>query len=481
MIRASLCKNNLGKKKKRIHWILAVAILMMVGALSFSVSAGVGHNYTYVKSNLISRLFPADNITNQTSVNISSNASLRSFPYPYRAGLAICSDCDGCTRNKFIEVHKFLNTKENTTIGPGVGLEIADTFFPYTTIKGEMAYFLPNSTNKSADADLIEKYYHSGYIDSMHSFGDFEKGKFNRSLAIKILAALKKADMAPLVYINHGSRKNTQNIGHCFPWCGYCEGDNPHASQYHTDISIYQNDSHKGGPFRFLWKSDITANVGYNPLQVVTLADGRMINAFVRYSTTKKGAIKWHLDNLQDQISDENLAKLISSGKYMIIANHLCYIPPGFDNSSIFNDRDVAALRNLAKKYEDGLIYVAPTSKLLMYSLVHDNLKWNWRGNESIININIQNVSDPASGNFTPSEEQLQGITFYTPNPEITHVYVTGTEIKDLEKNPSDYKGRKSVTIPIRHLPPLPEIEHNSELHPLSDPVALMAHFFHLL
>jgi len=85
-----------------------------------------------------------------------------------------------------------------------------------------------------------------------------------------------------------------------------------------------------------LWKSDITANVGYNPLQVVTLADGRMINAFVRYSTTKKGAIKWHLDNLQDQISDENLAKLISSGKYMIIANHLCYIPPGFDNSSDF-------------------------------------------------------------------------------------------------------------------------------------------------
>ena len=61
-----------------------------------------------------------------------------------------------------------------------------------------------------------------------------------------------------------------------------------------------------------------------------------------------------------------------------------------------------------------------------------------------------------------PSEEQLQGITFYTPKPEITHIYVNGTEMMDLEKNPSDYKGKKSVTIPIRHLPPLPEIEHNS-------------------
>ena len=182
MVRSSLCKNNLDKKKKRIQGILAVAMLMMVGALVFSGSAGVGHNYTYVKSNFINRPFPADNITNQTSVNMSSNASLRNFPYPYRAGLAICSDCDGCTRDKFIEVHKFLNTKENTTIGPGVGLEISDTFFPYTTIKGEMAYFLPNSTNKSADADLIEKYFHSGYIDSMHSFGDFEKGKFSRAL-----------------------------------------------------------------------------------------------------------------------------------------------------------------------------------------------------------------------------------------------------------------------------------------------------------
>ena len=100
---------------------------------------------------------------------------------------------------------------------------------------------------------------------------------------------------------------------------------------------------------------------------------------------------------------------------------------------------------------------------------------------QSIININIQNVSDPASRNFTLSEAQLQGITFYTPNPEITHIYVNGTEIKDLEKNPSDYKGRKSVTIPIRHLPPLPEIEHNSEPLPLSDTMALIRQLYHLL
>ena len=453
-------KNNLSMRKKLINVILAVAMLVVV-VLAFYGSAGVGKNYTYVNSNFFAKLINADNITNQPSVNTSSEVSLRGFPYPYRAGLAISSDCDGCTRDKFIEVHKFLNTKENTTIGPGVGLEISDTFFPYTTIKGEMAYFLPNSTNKSADADLIEKYFHSGYIDSMHSFGDFEKGMFNRSLAIKILAELKKAGIAPLVYINHGSRKNTQNIGHCFPWCGYCEGDNPHASEYHTDISIYQNDPNKGGPFRFLWKSDITGDVGYDPLQVVTLADGRKIIAFVRYTTSKYGALKWHLDNLEDQISDENLTKLISSGKYMIIANHLCYIPKGFNNSSIFDDRDVAALRDLAKKYEDGLIYVAPTSKLLMYSLVRDELNWYWKGNNSIIKIYILYVSDPATGNFVPSEEQLQGITFYTPNPEITHIYVNGTEIMDLEKNPSDYKGKKSVTIPIRHLPPLPEIENN--------------------
>ena len=57
---------------------------------------------------------------------------LRKYPYPFRSALTICNDIDLTTPEEFLEIHRFLNTKQVTPMGVGVGLEIGDSFWMYT-------------------------------------------------------------------------------------------------------------------------------------------------------------------------------------------------------------------------------------------------------------------------------------------------------------------------------------------------------------
>ena len=57
---------------------------------------------------------------------------MRKFPYPYQAMLALSSDADSETLRKFNLVHQFINTREMTPAGRGLGLDFADSFFMTT-------------------------------------------------------------------------------------------------------------------------------------------------------------------------------------------------------------------------------------------------------------------------------------------------------------------------------------------------------------
>ncbi len=61
---------------------------------------------------------------------MSANVQLRDLPYPYRAMLAICSDLDETPdRNVYYQIMRFLNTTEETAMGPGVGLEVGNSVY----------------------------------------------------------------------------------------------------------------------------------------------------------------------------------------------------------------------------------------------------------------------------------------------------------------------------------------------------------------
>jgi hypothetical protein len=119
---------------------------------------------------------------------------LKTFPYTYKAALDINSDLDGThTFEEFLEIQRFLNTKEGTSMGRGIGLEIGNSFWMYSgSSDDKFTYFKSLTTFPSGSAPIIRDFIKSGYIDVMHSYGNFSRvGGFHRDMALKRSMSLK--------------------------------------------------------------------------------------------------------------------------------------------------------------------------------------------------------------------------------------------------------------------------------------------------
>ncbi|GMA59652.1 hypothetical protein GCM10025859_00920 [Alicyclobacillus fastidiosus] len=142
---------------------------------------------------------------------------MRKFPYPYQAMLAISSDADSETLRKFNLVHEFINTTQMTPLGKGLGLDFSDSFFMYNgdnepgyvdinhePMSDELSYFKGVSDQPYA-ASVINRYIHDGWIDTMHTYGDFSqvdqnKTLFRRQLAKQAINALNANDDSKCVF-----------------------------------------------------------------------------------------------------------------------------------------------------------------------------------------------------------------------------------------------------------------------------------------
>jgi hypothetical protein len=374
--------------------------------------------------------------------------------------MTIASDIDSCMPEEFLEVHQFLNTREDTSenvfatrdtdMGRGVGLEIADSFWFFTDYNSGGAtftYFNRNSTTRGPQADLIRTYVHAGYIDTLHSFADMRGADgFTRPMAVTALVEMARAGMKVSVFTDHGSAANTNNIGP--KW----RGDRPGAAQHHTDLSVFPR-----GPFRFIGDARYTSEIGYDPLQPITLRDGVRAYAVTRYQ--RRFLEGWNVEDLHKQLSNANLDKLEGRESTWIVVNHFGLMRDGGNLIPVFSQADREALRELERRYRQGIIYVTTASKLLWYDYVHSHLAYvTERNAQGGCVISIHGVNDPVYGFFVPAFEQLAGITFIVEDPAATRVLLRDVDVTDrLQKNPPDARGRRSIGFPLIHLPPMPE------------------------
>jgi len=413
----------------------------------------------------------------------SSDVMLRAFPYPYRAALTICSDIDQTqTCAEFMEIQRFLNTKQLTTVGEGVGLEIGNSFYFYDQ-KQEFSFFTHNALARHIIIDMI----HAGYIDCIHSYGD---AAMQRDQVLYALDALNQADCKLDVWINHYGAPS--NVSRTFEFrLGICQGDNPTSPIYHTDVTLDYG-------VRFFWTGAITRIVGQSALrspyplmttfkqcdrlrstldfaketrkmllgllgntrytlqrhnqlmQVIHLRDGRKVYDFNRYC--------YHPVNIQQGATSRGLAHAIAPHAlntlkhvqgYMVVYTHLS---KNSDCPDVMAPETVTALRNLEQEYRSGSIYVTTTSKLLNYHQAHHYLDWSVHTAGEHLHIIINALEDPIQGPFIPSMRHLQGITFYVPNRDQVDVSIQDRQILDLQRNPVDASGRESVTIPFTRL-----------------------------
>ncbi len=402
--------------------------------------------------------------------------TLRKFPYPYKAALAICSDIDNTeTLEEFLEIEKFLNTTEMTSMGKGVGLEIGNSFFFFAPQSEAISFF--HSTPEVTE--MIKSHIKSGQIDVMHSYG--EKKDFTRANAIASLKELQKNGLEIDVWVDHTS--TSDNFGNDVT---VGAGDHPDSTAYHADLTLEYG-------IKFAWLGRVTMITGqsvpfttgtftgiYDPdhsidslrnivkefgkhvlavfgndkyemhkkndlVKVSALDDGQKIYEFMRFDNYWEGVSTGaNSENLAYTISKHTLDNLKSNEGFMIVYTHF---GQNNDPSKYLPEETQGAFRNLADEFRTGNIYVTTTSKLLNYFVNHRYLNWSYETNNGETIITIKNIEDPVSGTYIPTLQQLQGITFYVPGTGVVRVFINNGEVDKFEKNDADFTGRESVTL----------------------------------
>jgi len=416
--------------------------------------------------------------------NSGQRVALRDFPYPYRAMVALVNDCDNTTLRAFERYHRFLNTREQTIYGTGLGLDISDSFFMYTTAadyKRVMTYFLGTDPYTLKDARVIERYIRCGWIDTLHTYGDFSTthqtiagiyangavennasnegdaagenaisvgapSLFSRELASGAYASLSPDGIFPTIWTDHGNEGNIQNFGSYGPGASseYKRGDAPSSKNYyHTDITLT-------GGVKYVWDAKYSDRFGAGfPFVAKTLRDGQKLWSFNRYTgADRDGASpEWYPDKLRFLLTEARLSALVEKRQYGLFAQHLGY----YGEEYKLDAEDVAALRLLAEfQHERNEILVAGTVRLFEYATARAFVGYATAVTEdSYLNIDITAVEDPLFPDITPSLDRLRGLTFYCDDSDHARISIRGAQIgeEDIVRNPADETGRPSISI----------------------------------
>ncbi|WP_407309726.1 hypothetical protein [Desulfosporosinus sp. SB140] len=456
------------RRRSRITLIAFTFLLLLICLIMFkhtekmTSSKAIANTTTNTTTQSLTSKIP-DAVKNalQGAILAKHPDLLRKFPYPFNAMLAISSDADMTTLEEFEEYHRFLNTKEQTPYGEGLGLDIGDSTWFYIandtsekvdkdghSVDYSMSYFQGVDPQKLKDSKKIVHYFKVGWIDSLHTFGDFSRNdhliKFTRSLAVAAWDAMNQSGFKPEVWINHGSETNVQNFGvyNSHTLFKYQQGDNPKSPYYHTDLTL------KNG-IRYVWNSMGGNQFSYDdPLFPLHLRDGQNVWGFYRYTNElNKGKIDWTWETqfISRQITKTRLDQLVQEGKYSVVTQHLGKGSNGFP----FTKEGIQTLHLLKTYNDEGKILVARTSRLLDYARSHKYVHYSVVQLDGKTYININSIDDLVLGSTVPSIDDIRGLTFYVNDPSNTCLLLNLNPIStdEIQYNSQDGNGKKSIEI----------------------------------
>ena len=357
----------------------------------------------------------------------------RTYPYPYRAALAVCSDLDETPdRHVYEQIARYLNTTADTAMGPGLGLEVGNTIY-FDMAPDQFAYW----NTDDAGRELVRALIRSGHIDCFHSFGDLAT---TRAHAARALDELDRHGCRIQVWIDHA--RAATNLGADI-MCG--QGDVPGAVAYHADLTVAFGVS-------YVWRGRVTSVVGQDVrrrlagiarrphllastrtlakeaakgllartgsvkyamhrgnsvLHDVRLRDGAPVREFLRcnphWAAVDEGETA---DGLADVVVDPMLDTLVRRGGACVLYTHLGKIK---DRSRPFGPGTCAAFARLAAA--DG----------------------------GLQRIDVAYAGPPAD---------LDGFTVYVADADRAALAVNGVPAPRVERNPPDHTGRASIALP---------------------------------
>jgi len=409
-------------------------------------------------------------VTGDKLACVQPDVQLRKFPYPYRAMLAICSDLDSTPdRHVYLEIMRFLNTTEETAMGPGVGLEVGNSIH-FRTQPQIFSYWSTDDDGR----EMVRAMIKSGHIDCLHSFGELVS---TRDEAKRALDELKQHNCHLEVWVDHGGA--VTNFGSDIM---QGHGDEVGHRAYHADLTIDYG-------IKYAWCGRTTSIVGQDiPAKLGAIfkwnhpvASGRtLLKEAAKRGLAWAGDTKYamHLTNeilrpsvLRDEsrvyefircnphwggvsscvqghsigevLTDDVLSSLVKGGGTCILYTHLGRID---DPEAPFNEKAVMAFRQLAEESSIGRILVTTTRRLLGYCRAVREVRFSSQWYEKKLRIDLDTRSYKNSI-CELSAADLSGLTFYVPNSKATCITIDGQEVADLKRNAPDHTGRPSVSL----------------------------------
>lgn len=443
--------------KKSISRWLTMSVLSSTALLS-----GCGEHLPYptkiqsVNAHRMKELSPAASPSVNTGLQ-PKVFGMRKFPYPYKAMLAISSDADHETLRKFNLIHEFINTHAwIPQIGHyGIGIPFADSVFMYNGSNTnkmidygnvrkpqELSWFKGTSGN-SNESVIINQYMHDGWIDTLHSWGDFTNKNpnttlFTPNLAKNAIHSLVSNGDRLTVWTDHGNQSNVDDFGSYGrdKFYTYQQGANPWSKYYHANMTL---------PYgvRFVWPDNASADFGRTSMiYPLHLPNHRTVWGFWRYTSmgiqksTGNPEWDWTVGDLSKQITASNLASLEQHQEYSIVAQHLEALNTAFP----LPPNAIDALWLLANQYDQKKLLVATTSHLLNYNVTQVYIQYHVTYSGGLAWIHLDKIVDPVDGSYVPTYTDVRGLTFYTSNPAKTVIEIGNTPIpsQDISYNPSD-------------------------------------------
>ena len=203
----------------------------------------------------------------------------------------------------------------------------------------------------------------------------------------------------------------------------YAQGDNPASRYYNVDLV------RKAG-FRFFWLIDVipkglrekrlavpeTSWAGRRSvLSVVRLDDGSDILVFPRSYWGASGSHSLEL------LTNQALDKLVDNGDVGILYTHWV--------NQKFSSQALRGLQRLKEQYEAKRVWVTSTSELLNHEYIRTFLQYQARREDGEWTIDIGTVDDPVNGSFTPTANDLRGLSIAIRTHQPIEIHLAGKRL----------------------------------------------------
>ncbi len=435
---------------------------------------------------LLADLTPADCGARLAS---PSAVAVRPYPYPYVAAFALSNDVDSMNRAAFEDWHGYVSGTGDTPYGPGLGLEVADSFWMWAGTRSPVLAIhrqYPDELERIASPDVprIVELARAGWLDTLHSFGNWRKDPAgqadrlgHRADAEYALETLDRLGIKPRVFVNHSA--SPSNIGSI--WGSYQKSDDPDHPMYCLDLL-------RAAGMRYFWVDQCTSTAKFGDhlafpdarrlhaaiasypwsawlrrdgkvldddppdfprgeaalrrlligafnetLLPLPAKDGSPILAFKRY----RGPFRPTASTFALQATARNLDQLEQRGGAVIVYQHFGVVSlRGLADAKIemkpskppvMDEHTAARWRDIAERARAGRLLVATTRRLLDWLWLRDRLVIETEAGADRWVVRLAGVRCSVLGDLPIEPGDLNGLSLLIP-PEAPEVVVTAAD-----------------------------------------------------